>query len=138
MAGFFGNGVTIAVDEDDNASFTTVGSVMTIQPPSREFDRVDFTVLGDSVQQMHLSPIMTAPEWEVTILMDRTQAEQVAIEGVVGDDTAHSWQLVFPWATLNTLDFEAKVFSESTSEIVSADSIQRTFNLVNTTTLTWS
>lgn len=138
MAGFFGSTLTVAVDENDDASFTTLGEVISCTPPGKSFEMVDFTVLGDTVQQLKPSPIETAPELTVTVLADRTQAEQAAIDGVIGDSTFHSWQLVHPWASADTQDFEGCVREVSYGEITPDGRIEATYVIVGNTTVTWS
>jgi hypothetical protein len=78
MGSYFGNSVTLSADG------ASVGSIKTITVPPREHARVDFTVLGDTVQQMHLSPVMDAGELEFTVLLDSSVAAQKAIYDDVG------------------------------------------------------
>ena len=137
-AGNFGGGVTISVDANDNATFTAIGEVLSINPPGQEYPMVDFTVLGDTVQQMFPSPTMNAPEWDVTVLLDRTEAEQPEIDGIVGDSTFHSWKIDFPWATVDEVDMEACVKSVSYGEVTNDGRLEATYSMINNTVNTWS
>lgn len=137
-AGLFGNAVVLSMDEDDNAAYTTIGEVISISPPGQEYAMVDFTVLGDTVQNQFPSPVMNAPEWSFTLLLDRTETEQPAIDSIVGDSTYHSWRIDFPWASVDTCDFEACVNSVSYGDVTSDGRLEATYTLVNNTVNTWS
>lgn len=136
--GIFGNGVTLEVDENDDSTFTTVGEVLSINPPGQEFEPVDFTVIGDTVQKMVPSPTMNAPAWDFTVLMDRTEAEQPAIDAVIGSATFHSWRITYPWATADQVDFEACVVAVEYGEVTNDGRIEATYRLINNTVNTWS
>ena len=130
MGEYFGNGVTMTADG------ATVGSVRSITVPPREHARVDFTVLGDTVQQMHLSPLMDAGELEFTVLCDNSVAAQKAIYDDVGSDTAQVFVITFPWASNNTYTFSGKIYGDVISEVQSAEALEITFKCVMTTTFT--
>lgn len=133
MAGYFGNAVTLSADG------ATVGSVKSISVPSREFPRVEFTVLGDTVQQMHLSPVMDAGELEFTVLADNSVAAQKAIYDLVGVDTAVAFVIDFPWAgSSDVYTFNGKVYGDEISEVTSGDSLEITFKVVMTSTFVLS
>ena len=136
--GLFGNGVTLSVDANDNASFTAVGEILSINPPGQEYEMIDFTTLGDTVMQMVPSPTMNAPEWNFTVLLDRTEAEQPEIDSIIGDATFHSWRIDFPWASVDQVDFEACVTSVEYGEVTNDGRLEVTYNLVNNTVNTWS
>jgi hypothetical protein len=130
MAGYFGNQVTLSADG------ASVGTIKSITVPPREFARVDFTVLGDTVQQQHLSPVMDAGELEFTLLADNSIAAQKAIFDDVGTDTAQTFVLTFPWASNNTYTFSGKIYGDEISEVQPAESLDITFKVVMTTTFT--
>lgn len=130
MGSYFGNSVTLSADG------ASVGSIKTITVPPREHARVDFTVLGDTIQQMHLSPVMDAGELEFTVLLDSSVAAQKAIYDDVGTDTAQAFVITFPWASDNTYTFSGKIYGDEVSEVTSGDSLEVTFKVIMTTTFT--
>jgi hypothetical protein len=132
MAGHFGNGVTLKVNS------LVVGAIKSITAPATEHARVDFTVLGDTYQQMQTSPVAEAQELEFTCLMDLENiANQKAIRSYVGTNTAYACEIDFPWgATDDVYSFSAKLYGVESSEITSGDAIEITFKAVLTTTIT--
>ena len=131
MAGHFGNGVTLTVNSK------AVGSVKSISVPGQEFPRVDFTVLGDTYQQMQTSPVADAQGLEFTCLMDLENiADQKAIRSYVGDNTAYTCVVDFPWgATDDVFTFSAKLYGDEISEITSGDAIEITLKAVLTSAI---
>lgn len=138
MSRYFGNAVVLNEDIDDGGTFDAVGQILTIQPPNQEWDLVSFLALGDTVDPMHISPVLNAPEWECAIYMDRNESGQTKIDAAVGSDTAHSYQLVYPFSANNTADFEAKIYATEVNEIASKEAIIKVYRFVNTTDITWS
>lgn len=134
MSTFFGNGVVIKHDVDDGGTFDNFGQVLRVQPPGKSWDLVSFLVLGDTYDPMKLSPVENAAEWEMAVYQDNDDAQQTAINAVVGSDTAHTWQIEYPEATLSTMEFEAKIFETENEQIVPKEGIIKVYRFVNTTT----
>ena len=131
MSKFFGNGTVIAHDVDDGGIFDDFGQVVRCQPPGRAWDLVDFTVLGDTYQQMDIAPVENAAEWEMAVFQDNDQADQTAINAVVGSNTAHTWRITGSEATLNQREFEAKIFSTEHEQIVPKEGVIKVYKFVN-------
>ena len=138
MSKFFGNGVSLKHDVDDGGTFTTFGQVLRIQIPGQEWDLVSFLVLGDTVDPMHVAPVQNAPTWECAVFHDQDETEQAAVNAIVGSDTAHSWQVVWPFTTLSQSDFEAKIYATENEQIVPKEGIIKVYQFVNTTVQTFS
>ena len=135
---YFGNGVILNEDINDDSTFDPIGQVLNIQPPNQEWDLVSFLALGDTIDPMHVAPVLNAPEWEAAIYMDRAIASQQTLDGVVGVDTAHKYQLVYPFASDNTADLMAKIYATEINEISSKEAIIKIYRFVNSTDITWS
>lgn len=138
MSTFFGNGVVLKHDVDDGGTFDTFGQVLRIQPPGQSWDLVSFLVLGATYDPMHISPVQNAAQWECAVYHDQDLAQQAAVNAVVGSDTAHSWQIEWPFATLSTADFEAKIFETENEQIVPKEGIIKVYRFINTTAVTFS
>ena len=132
MAKYFGADITVTIDGN------SVGNLVSFTPPSEEFDRVDFTGLADSYPDTKLPDIPNAAEFDLLVDLDRSDATQGTLEGLVGVDTGVDLVITYPWATNNTYTQSVKVYAATPGEVTKKGRLQRTLSCVSVGAGAWS
>lgn len=132
MTKYFGNATTITIDGDAKAQVET----MTL--PEQNFETVDFTALGDTFEDLKISPVQSASPFTLSLYFDRSDSDQSTLDALIGVDTAVAAVYSFPWASNNTATINVKVTGAGPVEIVSRDALRREYSFIPTSAITWS
>lgn len=104
-----GLGTLVKVDEnDDGTSHTTVTIVMDATPPARKRARIGQTSLDDTLETF-AAGIESASEFQFTQYWHPTDTVHASLDTLFGAKTVVEFQVVYPFATPITDEFEGWV-----------------------------
>jgi predicted secreted protein len=133
-----GLGTIVKVDEDDSGSgFTTVTVVMDATPPKRERETVDCTSLDDTLQT-YAPGIEKHSEFTFTQYWHPTDTQHASIDTLFGSKALVLWQVVYPFASSITDQFEGWVSALEPQTIKHNEHITRKVTIQRTGAITRS
>lgn len=136
-----GLGTLVKVDDDDSGTvFTTVGEVVTVTPSGRERELVDDTALADTLATYSPMAIETFASFTFRQFAHYADTNHAIIDTLFAAATATLrkvlWQLVYPYPTPVTDQFEGWVSNISPEEIARDGIISRTVTVQRTGAIT--
>lgn len=131
-----GLGTLVKVDEnDDGTSHTTVTIVMDATPPARKRARIGKTSLDDTLATF-AAGIEQESEFQFTQYWHPTDTQHASIDTLFGSKAEVEWQVVYPFATPITDEFEGWVSDLEPQQIAVDGMITRRVTIQRTTATT--
>lgn len=131
-----GLGTIVKVDEDDTGStFTTCTVVMEVTPPKRSREKVDVTSLDDTLAT-YAPGIETHSEFKFKQFWHPTDTQHTSIDTLFGSKAQVIWNIVYPFASPITDQFEGWVSDIEPETITTNGTISRTVTIQRCTAIT--
>ena len=130
-----GLGALVKVDDDGDASFTTVGLTRSITPPPRSRALVDGTALEDDLA-VNEAGIEEASELSFTQFWHPGDTNHEIMDTLFGSKAKVDWQIVYPFATPVTDEFEGFVSALAPEQIEPGNIISRQVTVQRTGAIT--
>lgn len=138
MAKQIGHGAQLWVDDDDDATYTELGSIVKITPPAKTRDDVDMTTLDSDLMEYDPSDPPDVGELSVEIHWHPGQTNSEILDDLFDAKTKVNWKIVYPFATPVNHVFEGWVKSLTPADLASKESIRRTAVIRLTSPITQS
>lgn len=131
-----GLGTLVKVDEnDDGNSHTTMTVVMDATPPARTRTRVDQTALSDTLAT-YAPGIEEHSEFKFRQFWHPGDTVHQHIDTLFGNSTIVEWQIVYPFGTPVTDEFEGWVSDMTPATITKDEIISREVTVQRTSAIT--
>lgn len=131
-----GLGTIVKVDEDDSGStFTTCTVVVDVSPPSRVRAGVDQTSLDDTLET-EAPGIEQKSEFKFKQFWHPTDTQHASIDTLFDSKAQVIWNIVYPFATPITDQFEGWVSGLEPETITAGGMIMRTVTVKRMTAIT--
>jgi len=136
-----GLGTLVKYDHDNDASYTTIGEISAVDPPSREWEAVDATDLAD-VLQVSLQGIETNSTWEFTQIVTDGDTVHEYIDDGFSSKHNYSWQIVYPadsgGGAARTWQFTSRIMGLGPETVDASSICSRVVSLQRTSAITRS
>lgn len=133
-----GLGTLVKVDDDDSgAGFTTVGEIVNVTPNGRTRELVDRTVLADTLATM-AAGIEAHSEFSFMQFWHPGDTNHQLIDTLFGSKAEVLWQIIYPFSTPVTDQFDGFVSGYEPEEIGRDGIISRRVTVQRTGAITRS
>lgn len=130
-----GLGTTFYVDHDNNLTFTKIGQIKDLTPPTETIQGVDDTDL-DATLMTEAPGIEELSEFRVTQFYHDGDSNHQLIDDLFASRAEVEWRYVLPYSTPQTKQFSGWVKGKSMATIVKDDIMQREIVISRTSDIT--
>lgn len=131
-----GLGTIVKVDEDDSGStFTTCTIIMEVTPPARTRAKIDITAMEDTLAT-NAAGIEEHSEFKFKQFWHPTDTQHASIDTLFGNKNQVIWNIVYPFSTPITDQFEGWVSGMEPETITTSGTITRMVTIQRMTAIT--